>query len=359
MRKIVSILLALLLLAALAFQTLAVEVVSPDAPVIVSEPEDQTPYFDQLVTLTVNATCEVGAELTYQWYVADAPEEGRLRIIEGAESNSYTLAFTEDDIGATKYYRLAIYANAGGVKSEMTASRYICVTVKSVGYKIAILQKPTKLEYTQGETLDLTGLRVRIFTENDSYFDSVDGEGLEITKEPLTTVGQQKIAIYYGVLEPEFFTVTVRAPEKHEHSFPEGWVITTQATCKEEGIRVRECECGYTEREAIPKTEHHWDQGQKKDGFTVYTCTVCGETRKEGTGAVTLPTASPEQTKPQESETGESEQPTEPTQPTQSDHQSTTVAFRSPWKTAAILIAALLVCGIAAVAVLMVIRSRK
>ena len=117
-------------------------------------------------------------------------------------------------------------------------------------------------------------------------------------------------------------------------------------------MRVRECECGYTEREAIPKTEHHWDKGQKKDGYTVYTCTVCGETRKEGSGTVTLPTASTEQPT-QESEVAESTQPTDSTQ------QGTKVEFRSPWKTAAILIAALLVCGIAAVAVLMVIHKRK
>ena len=115
---------------------------------------------------------------------------------------------------------------------------------------------------------------------------------------------------------------------------------------------MRECECGYTEREAIPKTEHHWDKGQKKDGYTVYTCTVCGETRKEGSGTVTLPTASTEQPT-QESEVAES------TQPSDSSQQGTKVEFRSPWKTAAILIAALLVCGIAAVAVLMVIHKRK
>lgn len=351
MKKFASILLALLLLAAIPMQALADEVVAPEAPVIVSESQDQDPFYGESVTLTVNATCEEGAELTYQWHVADAKDMALLRAIEGAEGNSYTVSASAQDIGKTKYYCLYVWSNAGGVQTGPVYSRLIRVTVHSVGDSIEILQKPTKLEYTQGETLDLTGLRVRIYTA-DGYFDSEDGENLEITKEPLTTVGKQRIAVGYGDVEPDFFTVTVRAPEKHEHSFPDGWVIVSQATCKEEGLRVRECECGYTEREAIPKTEHHWDKGQKKDGYTVYTCTVCGETRKEGSGTVTLPTASTEQPT-QESEVAES------TQPTDSSQQGTKVEFRLPWKTAAILIAALLVCGIAAVAVLMVIHKRK
>lgn len=354
MKKFASILLALVLLALLPMQVLADEPDVPAAPTITSQTKQQDPFFGETATLTVSATCEEGAALSYQWYVADTEDESQLRAIDGATAASYSLTALLDSIGKTQYYRVSVYAVKDGEKSEPTNSAFIRVTVHSLGDSIEILQKPNKCNYVQGEKLDLTGLLVRIYTEN-GYFESKDGEGLKITTEPLTTVGTQRIAIFYGNMEPTYFDVTVTAPEKHEHSFPNGWVITSQATCKEEGIRVRECECGYTERESIPKTEHHWDQGQKKDGFTVYTCTVCGETRKEGSGSVTLPTASSEQP----TQEPESEESTQPTQPTQPEQQGTTVEFRSPWKTVAILIAALLVCGIAAVSVLMLIRKRK
>ena len=182
MKKFASILLALLLLAAIPMQALADEVVAPEAPVIVSESQDQDPFYGESVTLTVNATCEEGAVLTYQWHVADAKDMALIRAIEGAEGNSYTISASAQDIGKTKYYCLGVWSNAGGVQTGPVYSKLIRVTVHSVGDSIEILQKPTKLEYTQGETLDLTGLRVRIYTA-DGYFDSEDGENLEISAE--------------------------------------------------------------------------------------------------------------------------------------------------------------------------------
>lgn len=60
----------------------------------------------------------------------------------------------------------------------------------------------------------------------------------------------------------------------HKHTFGD-WTVETEATCTEEGLRVRECECGEKEEEAIPTIAHtfawaydaveHWKA-----------CTVCG-----------------------------------------------------------------------------------
>ena len=76
-------------------------------------------------------------------------------------------------------------------------------------YTIEILEAPKKLEYTAGEKLDMTGLRVRIYGP-DGYLDSEDGEHLTYSKKALTTVGEQKISLEYKDAF-EIFIVTVKA----------------------------------------------------------------------------------------------------------------------------------------------------
>ena len=62
----------------------------------------------------------------------------------------------------------------------------------------------------------------------------------------------------------------------HTHTFGD-WKITKQATCKEEGERVRSCECGEIQTEKIELTDHKW----KSATFTSpKICTVCNA--KEG-----------------------------------------------------------------------------
>ena len=63
-------------------------------------------------------------------------------------------------------------------------------------YTIEIMQVPNKLTYTAGEKLDMTGLRVRIWTP-DGYIDSKDGEKLTYSNKALTTLGEQKIKLSY------------------------------------------------------------------------------------------------------------------------------------------------------------------
>lgn len=78
--------------------------------------------------------------------------------------------------------------------------------------ELEIMNEPDKWEYVSGETLDLTGLWVRIWT-SDGYKDSYDGEGLTYTKNPLVTVGDQKIKVSYGEAFVIFMVVVEPAPE--------------------------------------------------------------------------------------------------------------------------------------------------
>ena len=62
----------------------------------------------------------------------------------------------------------------------------------------------------------------------------------------------------------------------HTHTFGD-WKITKQATCKEEGERVRSCECGEIQTEKIELTDHKW---KAATCTSPKICTVCNA--KEG-----------------------------------------------------------------------------
>ena len=102
------------------------------------------------------------------------------------------------------------------------------------------------------------------------------------------TGGKVEKVTYQGV--SDFFIVTVEAP--HTHSFGE-WMIVTNPTCTETGIKERECDCGHTERSEVAATGHQWDEGKvtkeatkNSDGVRTFTCTVCKKTRTEVVKAV-------------------------------------------------------------------------
>ena len=73
----------------------------------------------------------------------------------------------------------------------------------------------------------------------------------------------------------------------HTHSFGE-WMVTTNPTCTEAGIKTLECDCGVTERAEVPAAGHNWDAGRitreptsEANGVKTYTCLVCKATKTE------------------------------------------------------------------------------
>lgn len=79
-----------------------------------------------------------------------------------------------------------------------------------------------------------------------------------------------------------------QAIPKTDHTWDNG-KVTTEATCEHTGVRTYICSvCGETKEEETPKTDHSYDDGTvtKKPtcietGIKTYTCTVCQKTKTE------------------------------------------------------------------------------
>ncbi len=311
--------------------TLHVYAAGVQEPVIESEmPDCYIVLGEHVLTLYTDAISPDGGTLEYQWYSTTINDIATIRAIDEETGGTFTPPQT---VGVV-YYCYAVLNNKSGLRSNPVYSRLIRVeyaegepTVES----IEILSTPDKVVYTSGERLDLTGLKVRIWM-SDGYIDSVNGDQLEITTNPLVTVGEQKIKVTYRGVS-DFFIVTVEAAP-HTHSFGE-WMIVTNLTCTEAGIRVRECDCGHTERSEVAATGHQWDGGkvtkeptENSDGERTFTCTVCKKTRTEAIKAAVVSEPSDHVNK---SETIQSENLSEKSGSTgntdpqeDSDHTSTT-----------------------------------
>ena len=74
---------------------------------------------------------------------------------------------------------------------------------------------------------------------------------------------------------------------KHEHAWSE-WTTTKEATCGEDGEQTRTCECGETEKQAIPAKGHTFGEWVTTTPATAtenrlkeQTCSVCGNSNRE------------------------------------------------------------------------------
>lgn len=272
MRKILSGLLALLLLVGMAVPVSA----APQKPVITdTSPDAEACLGGSGVETWVEVAQPASGQLHYQWYVSETEDLALLSPVANGKEFVYRLP--EPDAPCVAWYLCQVWVSDNGENSATTFSRPIKVDYRAPA--IEIVSPPKKLVYTAGETLDLTGMQVRVTVDN-GFYDLYNGDKLDITKNPLTTVGEQKIAVRYKGAFDVFFVTVKEAPAHTAHTFGE-WMVTTEATCSQVGQRVRECDCGVTEKEDIPLSDHTWDKGKRTKDGTVYTCTECGETRTE------------------------------------------------------------------------------
>lgn len=347
MKKTISVLLSLIMLCGLL--SLTSYAAGPGKPTIEGQmPDCYMELGGSGITLFTNASSPDGGTLEYQWYSADVAEMACIRAIDGATGETFKVP----EILGVKWYCYAVWNVAsGGEKSEPVYSRLIRVefyepNVETVS--VEIVETPDKVVYTSGERLDLKGLKVRVYT-SDGYFDSLNGDKLTITKNPLVTVGEQKIKVAYGDAF-DFFIVNVKAA--HTHKFGE-WMVTTKPTCTEDGIKARECDCGHTERAKIPALGHKWDDGilikeasADADGERILTCTVCKETKvekvKAGEAASDL--------------TGDVAELSESTIPSEMTSAKSEPSSGFPWWAIAVIAAVFVCCGTVCI---VVIKKKK
>ena len=78
------------------------------------------------------------------------------------------------------------------------------------------------------------------------------------------------------------------ASTSHIHKFG-NWTVTVQATCNQQGQKVRSCECGETETLSLAKKQHNYVEAGRKEPTSsqiadikiVYSCTSCGDSYDE------------------------------------------------------------------------------
>ena len=108
------------------------------------------------------------------------------------------------------------------------------------------------------------------------------GEWEVVTEATETAAGEKKRECECGYSETE-------AIAKLEHVHKYEWTTKTPATCTEAEVELGTCACGdTTTREGDAALGHSWDQGvvtteptEEAEGVKTYTCSACGETKTE------------------------------------------------------------------------------
>ena len=274
------------------------------SPVITGQPSSFTGTRGEVPgALRVDASCYGGGYIGYQWYMSYTGNYNELFAINGANGNSYT---PEQNLG-TVYYCVGVYSVSGELRSEEVFSDMVSVAYSG----IEITALPSKLSYTKGAAVDLSGLVVTAYDGFSGSWQSTNGSGLSVYPSVLNSLGQVAVEVSYNGSSDVFYVSVANgngttsttanggsttastdgktaADGSHVHTFGE-WEVTKPATCVTTGIETRTCEeCGETETQEIPRTDHTWDEGvitkeatETSNGARLYTCTVCKANKSE------------------------------------------------------------------------------
>ncbi len=113
-------------------------------------------------------------------------------------------------------------------------AEYTLIIAEDMPTSMELISPPDKLEYFVGETIDLTGLKVRIY-ENGHFFASSDGDKLTVSVETFEVAGTHVVRISYGEAY-DYFMVEVKneaSGEISEETTEEISQETTEETIEE------------------------------------------------------------------------------------------------------------------------------
>ena len=120
---------------------------------------------------------------------------------------------------AGMWYVVIMVTPEAGEDYANTAQFEFYVVEDGPDYTIEILQLPKKLTYYQGEKLDMTGLKVRIWTP-DGYIDSKDGKYLTYYQGTLDNLGERRINLKYEDAQEPIYVTVIEAPKPTETQPP-------------------------------------------------------------------------------------------------------------------------------------------
>jgi len=165
-------------------------------------------YLGDSATVSVTASVYDSGTLSYQWYASSSSSNVDGLAISGAMSSAYTVPTS--NVGTTYYYCVVTNNNVGYLATAVSSPIQVKVT-ETVVSSIAIETAPVKTEYIKGETLDKTGLSIKVYMGNGTTAVLTEGFGVHPTQ--LDSVGTQEVTVSYGGCSTSF-KVTVTGEEE-------------------------------------------------------------------------------------------------------------------------------------------------
>lgn len=131
-----------------------------------------------------------GGVMSYQWYSSPSASNSGGTLIPGATSSSYS------PNTANSGYYYCVVTNNNGSKSANAVSSPIYVQVSQPTVTaISIASMPAKLNYIQGESLEIGGLQINAHYDNGNQ--AVISAGFSVSPEKLKDVGSQTVTVNY------------------------------------------------------------------------------------------------------------------------------------------------------------------
>ena len=150
------------------------------APVITKQPEGLNLKYGEGGTLSVEASAEAGATVSYQWHQAtDATSTENGTVIDGATNATLTIA--KDAQPGTSYYYCVVTASRDGV-SKTATSNTATVTVQKPEVKAPVITKQPEglnLKYGEGGTLSVEASAEADATVSYQWYQAKDGTSTE------------------------------------------------------------------------------------------------------------------------------------------------------------------------------------
>ena len=115
------------------------------------------------------------------------------------------------------WYVVIMATPEAGEDYATTAEFEFYVDEEGTGYSMEIMRLPDKLTYYLGETFDMTGAWVRIWTP-EGYLDSFDGEYLDYYTGPLENLGERRIKLRYMDAMEIIYIEVVEDPNAEYHT---------------------------------------------------------------------------------------------------------------------------------------------